>query len=193
MKIILATKNQNKVREVQELLPNWVNLVGLGSLDLEVSWQEVGATFGDNAAIKAHAVAQAIVCAVLADDSGLCVDSLNGEPGVYSSRYAGPQASDEENIQLLLRNLKHKKDRSAYFICHLTFIEPSGNRHDFSGRIDGTIVTEPAGSFGFGYDPIFKPLGFECTFAELNAQTKNKISHRAEAMKKLNEFLSSQE
>ena len=141
--------------------------------------------------IKAKAVCEKIGLPTLADDSGICVDALNGEPGIYSARYAG-DGDDNHNNQLLLKNIEHltdKKDRSAKFVCCMVFYKPNGEIVTSMGETHGYILREPEGVNGFGYDPIFVPEGYDLTFAELGNDIKNTISHRARAVEKLCQFL----
>lgn len=193
MKILLATRNVHKTREfAEQLRPDFeiFDLTGAGDL-AEIA--ETGNTFEENATIKALAVSR--LCSneiVIADDSGLEVDSLGGAPGIYSARYAGEHASDAENIEKLLRQLEKvaASGRSARFRCVIAASNNGELLQVVSGEIAGRIAPSPRGENGFGYDPIFIPDGFKETFAELPSDLKNRISHRAVASEKLRRFLS---
>lgn len=178
---IACTGNPHKVEELHELLPE----LALRPLPAgTVLPPEIGATFLDNARIKAHAGhAMWPDSWVLADDSGLVVESLRGAPGVHSARFAGEDASDRDNTRLLLQRLEgmDAHDRIAHFVCVLVLIAPDGNETVAEGRVDGTIAREPRGEQGFGYDPVFVPQGEQATFAELGAEAKARLSHRARA------------
>ena len=188
MKIILATGNPGKAREFADLF---------SAYDIEIVVPEVmpdvdenGATFAENARIKAHALYDLCGETVIADDSGLCVDALNGRPGIYSARYAEP---GKRRIKVLdeLKDVA-PQNRTARFICALCLIEKGGKITECEGVCEGTIIDRSRGTNGFGYDPIFKPVGFNQTFAELTQDDKNQISHRAVAVKKLTELLGAQ-
>jgi XTP/dITP diphosphohydrolase len=189
MKICFASHNANKVKEMNSIMPDGITIVGLEELGVIEDIEETGTTLEENSKIKASYVYQKHKMPVFADDSGLLVNTLNGEPGVFSARYAGPERSDDSNMNLLLSNLENKPDRSAFFKTVITFIDPDGGIHQFDGTIDGEITHEKRGNNGFGYDPIFQPAGYTQTFAELNAEVKNRISHRAKAVQKLLEYL----
>ncbi|MBF8271825.1 MAG: rdgB [Magnetococcales bacterium] len=154
--------------------------------------EENGETFADNADLKARAIAAHTLRYALADDSGLVVEALGGAPGIHSARFAGPGASDEQNLQLLLRNLKENtgSDRKARFECVLSLCDPQGHIERFSGVVNGDIVAEPRGANGFGYDPVFVPEGERETFAEMPAWRKDQISHRGRALSALAQTLS---
>lgn len=177
MKLIVATHNPNKVREIGEILPGW---------DIEAedsSVEETENTFAGNAMLKARALATRHPGAwILADDSGLEVDALGGAPGVRSARYAGEDGNTAKNNALLLKNLEGVSDRRAHFTCAVALISPDGIEKVVEGRCDGTILAAPSGAGGFGYDPLFVPNGFTRTFAELSAAEKNAISHRGRAL-----------
>jgi len=192
MKIVLATGNQHKLREFQQIL---------ASKTLEIISQndfadcpeviEDGSTFEENALKKARAIAAHTKCITMADDSGLEVDALMGEPGIYSARYAGEPGSDERNIDLLLENMRRvcEVQRGAQFVCVIAVVTPDGQELIARGLCRGLITTHPIGSDGFGYDPVFfhEPSGR--TFAQLSSDEKNSISHRARAVRNLHELL----
>ena len=181
--LIVATHNQNKLREIREILPDW-------KISAEDSAaEETETTFCGNALLKARALKIKYPDDwILADDSGLEVDALGGAPGVRSARYAGEDGNTAKNNALLLRNLAEVVDRAAQFTCALALIAPGGREYTFEGHCRGTIRREAHGGGGFGYDPLFVPTGYERTFAELSAAEKNAISHRGRALAQLKEF-----
>ncbi len=182
-KLVLATHNKGKVREIGALLePLGIAVVSAGELDLPEP-EETGATFAENAAIKALASAQASGLLALADDSGLAVNALGGEPGIYSARWAGPEKDFSLAMRAVHDKLGDAADRSGAFICVLALAWPDGKVETFEGRIDGEIVWPPRGDKGFGYDPIFVPAGWEQTFAECDPAEKQAVSHRARAFR----------
>ena len=185
MIVYFASHNQNKVREIASLAPKGIEIRGLSDLGISEDIAETGKTMEENSRIKAAYVFNKHQVPVFADDSGLEVDALDGEPGVYSARYAGPQKDDQQNIDLLLNNLEEINNRSAQFKSVITFIDQSGSEKQFIGTVKGAIGTERKGSNGFGYDPIFTPLGYDRTFAEMTDHEKNSISHRAKAFEQL--------
>lgn len=187
MELLLATRNAHKTREFAQLLGNEFKVVDLNSFPQVQAAEETGSTFAENAIRKAISASEKIVDLVLADDSGLEVDALGGAPGIYSARYAGENATDEQNVTKLLRELESIRDRSARFRCVLALARSGKLLGTFEGVAEGVIVDAPRGSAGFGYDPIFAPNGFEQTFAEL--PQKNQISHRAKAIGALREAL----
>jgi XTP/dITP diphosphohydrolase len=196
MRFFLATGNRHKLEEVGAILSTVRPDIRVESADVlggMPTVDESGASFLDNARIKAHALEHRSLegGSVLADDSGLCVDFLGGEPGVYSSRYAGLGASDEVNTRLLLDRLRGvpTEQRTAHFRCVIVLLEPGGGERVFDGRCHGRIAIEPSGKGGFGYDPVFVPSGHEISFAQLPASEKNRISHRAVALKSLGEWV----
>lgn len=190
MKICFASHNTNKVKEMNEIMPDGISIVGLDDLNITEDIAETGSTLEENSEIKASYVYDRLGIPVFADDSGLLVKSLNGEPGVYSARYAGPERDDNNNMNLLLENLKHHEDRSAEFQTVITYIDQNGSKKQFKGIVEGQIIKEKRGNNGFGYDPIFQPLNHEVTFAEMSHQLKNQISHRANAVQQLLDYLS---
>ena len=189
MKIILATHNENKVKELNSILSNspieFVSLKQIGWLDDIV---EDGKTIEENAWIKAETVHKSMNHAVMAEDTGLIIDALEGEPGVHSARYAGPQRDDKKNIKKVLNKLAGRTDRSARFKTVIALII-NEERHQFTGVCEGRISELILGNNGFGYDPIFMPEGHRYTFAELSSDIKDKISHRALAVDSMMRFL----
>ncbi|HDZ06327.1 hypothetical protein LCGC14_0148530 [marine sediment metagenome] len=190
MKLVFATHNPNKSKEVQQLVPSQIELINLETIGCTTDIPETANTLEGNAKLKADFVTNNYQLSCFADDTGLLVNSLNGEPGVYSARYAGTQADSNANMDKLLANLSSKKDRSAYFKTVIA-LNLNGKTHIFEGKIEGVITVNKRGENGFGYDPIFQPNGYEETFAELPLSIKNKISHRAKAFKKLITYLNS--
>ncbi|SFR74917.1 non-canonical purine NTP diphosphatase [Maribacter stanieri] len=190
MKLVFATHNPNKLKEVQQLVPNQIELINLETIGCTTDIPETADTLEGNAKLKADFVTNNYQLSCFADDTGLLVNSLNDEPGVYSARYAGTQADSNANMDKLLTNLSSKKDRSAYFQTVIA-LNLNGKTHIFEGKIEGVITASKRGENGFGYDPIFQPNGYKETFAELPLTIKNKISHRALAFKKLITYLNS--
>ncbi len=188
MKLIFATHNKNKAKEVKSLMPSFIELLSLDDINFNEEIEETAETIEDNALLKATTIYEKTGINCFADDSGLLVDALNGEPGVYSARYAGEQKNDQDNMQKLLHELNDKPNKNAHFKTVMALII-DGKEHLFEGKIEGKIITEKLGSNGFGYDPIFVPDGYNETFAQLDSETKNKISHRARALQKMLEFL----
>ena len=187
MKIILATHNINKIKEIKALLNDKnIEVVSLLELNDHEEIIENGSNFLENAIIKAKAIATKYQTITLADDSGLLVSALNDEPGIYSARYSGK--SDYHNNLKLLDNLKGEKKRDARFVCCLALVTPSGDIKSFEGVLKGTIASEIIADQGFGNDPIFIPKGYQLTLDLLGSEVKNKISHRAIA---LNKFINS--
>jgi len=190
MKLIFATHNQNKLKEVQQLLPDKISLLGLTDLNCTKEIPETGTTLNENAIIKVSYVKYHYDGNCFADDTGLEVEALNGEPGVYSARYAGEHNDAELNMQKLLNNLKGKTNRKAQFRTVIA-LNIKGKQHLFEGICKGEILLEKQGNSGFGYDPIFKPEGFDTSFAEMSLEQKGEISHRGIAIAKLIAFLES--
>ena len=189
MQICFASHNEHKVKEIGEMVPAGITILGLSALGITEDIAETGATFEENSHIKASYVYERKGIPVFADDSGLSVKSLGGEPGVYSARYAGEARDDDANMDLLLSRLQDESDRSAAFHTVITLIDEGGKSHQFKGAVQGTIHDVKRGTNGFGYDPIFIPKGYDKTFAELPTEEKNRISHRAKAVQKLLEYL----
>lgn len=187
-KLILATHNKGKVREIGALLaPYDIEVISVADLNLPEP-EETGATFAANAALKAEAAARASGLPALADDSGLVVNALGGAPGIYSARWAGPDKDFNVAMERVNRELGGNPDRSAAFVCTLAlacFDNMKIKTDIFEGRVEGTLVWPPRGDKGFGYDPMFIPLSYKETFAEMDATAKQAISHRARAFKKL--------
>lgn len=189
MTLYFATHNHNKLREISKLLPEGLNLLGLGDLNLHEEIPETAETIAGNSLMKTQYVYQKHGVACFGDDTGLVVDALNGEPGVYSARYAGPQKDSNDNMDLLLSRLLGHANRSARFVTVITYIDINGETKQFTGVAEGVITPSKSGREGFGYDPIFQPKGFDVTFAEMSAEEKNEISHRARAFKQLVDYL----
>lgn len=188
MKIILATQNQGKIRELQELLADeTIDILSLRNIEDWEDVEENGVTFAENAALKARAAVKKTGLIALADDSGLEVDALNGAPGVYSARYAGEPKDDERNIDKLLQQLESTSDgkRTARFRCALVVVTPEGEEFLTEGTVEGQILRERRGQDGFGYDPLFYVPEYAQTMAELTLTEKNKLSHRAQAFRKV--------
>lgn len=191
-KLLVATKNRGKTKEIKELIGDFFDdVLTLSDFNENINIIEDGKTFEENALKKAKTIYSLYKLPTLADDSGLEVDALDGRPGVYSARYAGENATDEEKIKKLLEELKNipEEKRGAQFVCVLTFIDENGRVYQTKGICRGKIGFEPKGVNGFGYDPIFIPEGYNATFAELESKEKNKISHRAKAFEKLKTIL----
>ncbi|WP_291287589.1 non-canonical purine NTP diphosphatase [Flavobacterium sp.] len=190
MKLVFASNNKNKIKEIQSILPESIKIVSLEDIGCFEEIEETANTIEGNAILKANYVTQKYGYDCFADDSGLEVTALNGEPGVYSARYAGKQRNADDNMNKLLDALKDKSDRSAQFKTVIT-LNLNGEQHLFTGIVKGTITLEKTGGQGFGYDPIFQPENYSQTFAELPLETKNKIGHRGKATQQLIDFLSS--
>lgn len=184
MKIVVATANAGKVREIKEIFSN-EEIVSMKEMGIDIDIEENGTTFEENALIKARTVAKLCDCPVLSDDSGLCVDALDGAPGIYSARYAGVDKTDEERCQKLLFEMKDKTNRTARFISAVALCYPDGRELTAEGRVEGEIGFEPVGKNGFGYDPIFISHELKKTFALATSEEKNSISHRKRALEKL--------
>lgn len=190
MKICFATNNAKKIEEVKAALGSDFEIVSLQDIGCFEELPETGYTLDYNAFEKARFVKTNYGVDCFADDTGLEVDALNGEPGVYSGRFSGEPRSDERNIELLLEKIEGKNDRKARFRTVIALIL-DGNEYKFEGIAEGEIISEKVGVGGFGYDPVFKPSGFDRTFAELSLDEKNEISHRGKAVKALISFLGS--
>ncbi len=189
-RIVLASSNPGKLRELQSLLPSEVEVVSAAEAGVTLP-PETGSTFAENALLKARAAAQQSGLIAIADDSGLEVDALGGEPGVRSARYAGPRASDADNIALLLKRLEGVPEgrRTARFRAVVALAAPDGSEFLGEGVLEGQIVLAPRGQGGFGYDPVFQPLGENRTVAEMTLEEKNRVSHRARALRQVIEAL----
>ena len=188
MKLVFATNNLNKLKEVQLLVPEHITLLSLKDIGCTEDIPETANTLEGNAQLKANYITKKYNLPCFADDTGLLVNVLNGEPGVYSARYAGEQKSSEDNMNLLLEKLKNRTDRSAHFKTVIA-LNINNTQTLFQGIAKGEITKTKEGLEGFGYDPIFKPEGYNKTFAELSIKTKNLISHRGKAMIQLMEHL----
>jgi XTP/dITP diphosphohydrolase len=187
MRLVFASNNANKIKEIQQLVPDAIQIVSLQDIGCPEEIPETADSIEGNAILKANYVTEKYGFNCFADDSGLEVDVLNGEPGVYSARYAGEPKNDDNNMNKLLLNLKDKTNRKANFktvIC----LNVEGEQHLFTGIINGKIIDEKVGNNGFGYDPIFVADGYTKTFAELSMEEKSSISHRGQAVKQLVTF-----
>lgn len=181
--VVLATRNQGKIKEFQELLKGYpVDLKSLADFGPVPEAVEDGATFDDNAYKKAHFTAKVLGLPAISDDSGLTVEALDGRPGVHSARYAGDQATDQDNIAKLLGELQGVANRKAAFECVISIAVPSGPALTYEGRCEGEITQAPQGQGGFGYDPVFYHAGLGKTFAEATMAEKNTVSHRGKAL-----------
>ncbi|HUC63409.1 MAG TPA: RdgB/HAM1 family non-canonical purine NTP pyrophosphatase [Alphaproteobacteria bacterium] len=184
-KLVIASHNAGKVRELAELLaPFDVAVTSSAELGL-VEPEETGATFEANAELKATEAANVSGMPALADDSGLVVPALDGAPGINSARWAGPGRDFRPAIARIEREMRHKHDHQAFFVCVLSLAWPDGHIESFEGRAEGMLVFPPRGAKGFGYDPIFQPTGYQITYAEMEPAAKLAINHRADAFKKL--------
>ena len=188
MKLVFASHNQNKVNEIKSLLPKTVDVLSLTDIGFLDEIAETGLTLDENSQIKARTVFEKTGYFCFADDTGLEIEALNFEPGVFSARYAGDQKNDSENIEKVLLNLQGITNRNARFRTVITLLIGQ-DEYYFEGRVDGKIIMEKRGEFGFGYDPIFIPEDESRTFAEMTLEEKNQFSHRARALQKMIEFL----
>ena len=183
MKFVLATHNPGKLKEMGDILARFgVEVVSPKDLGITVDVEETGATFAENAMLKAKAICAAAHLPAIADDSGLCVDALNGGPGVYSARYGGDGLDDRGRYMLLLNNMRGQTTRAAHFACAIACAFPNGDTLTAEGRCDGTIAFAPMGEGGFGYDPVFFVPEKAKTFGQLTAEEKSAISHRGRAL-----------
>ena len=188
LELVFATNNRNKLIEAQQLLPDTIKLLSLADIGCNEEIPETAETLAGNAQLKADYVTQRYGYDCFADDTGLAVAALGGAPGVYSARYAGEDCTPEDNIQKLLTELKNTVDKRANF-CTVIALNLKGKQHLFEGICEGEILHEKQGEQGFGYDPIFRPLGFATSFAEMTLAEKGQISHRGKAVTKLVAFL----
>lgn len=198
MKLVLASKNQKKMKEMSQILSHLgVEVCLQADVGVDIEVEETGTTFEENSLLKARAVMEATGLPAIADDSGLCVDALNGAPGVYSARYGGEGLDDAGRYRLLLENMKGQSPRTARFVSVITCCFPNGDVLTARGECEGTIAFAPMGEGGFGYDPVFFLPGLKKTFAQLTAEEKNAISHRGKALEvfkaKLEEYLKNKE
>lgn len=190
-KLVLATRNQGKIEEfrriLEELAPGQIDLIGVDQFPHLVDVDETGSTFEENSLLKARYTSEATGLPAIADDSGLCVDALNGDPGIYSARWAGTHGDDRANLEKVLDQLKDVPDenRTAYFICVASLVLPDGRQKVAEGRFEGHILHSPVGNNGFGYDPIFQPLGMSISSAQMSAEEKDLVSHRGKSLRSL--------
>lgn len=188
--VVFASHNAGKIKEIKELLqPFGINVKS--ALDIELpDVEETGSTFAENSLLKSQTIAELTGLPCIADDSGLCVDALNGAPGVYSARYA-PNRDFDKGMEKLLAEMAQSpnKSRKAHFSCVISLAFPNGGYELFEGRVDGHIATEKQGNGGFGYDPLFIPDGFAKSFAQMSNDEKNQVSHRGRAVEKLKAYL----
>ena len=190
MKVVLASKNAHKLQELQDILSaQGVEVILESAAGVDVEVKETGTTFEENSLLKARAVMEASGLPAIADDSGLCVDALNGGPGVYSARYGGEGLDDKGRYTLLLQNMRGQTTRAAHFACAIACAFPNGDELTAEGRCDGTIAFAPMGEGGFGYDPVFFVPEKAKTFGQLTAEEKSAISHRGKALKAFSEKL----
>jgi XTP/dITP diphosphohydrolase len=188
MQLVFASNNKNKIKEIQQLLPKSIEILSLESIGCDEEIPETADTIEGNAILKANYVTSNYGYDCFADDTGLEIDALNGEPGVYSARYAGEQKNSNDNMDKVLKALANSNNRKAQFKTVIA-LNLKGKQHLFTGIAKGQITTKKSGNNGFGYDPIFQPDGYPETFAELALETKNQISHRAKATQLLLSFL----
>ncbi len=188
MKLVFASNNKHKIQEIKQLLPHTFEIISLEEIGCFEDIPETADTIEGNAILKADYVTQKYGLPCFADDSGLEVEILNGEPGVFSARYAGEQKNDNDNIKKLLYELQDKTNRKAQFKTVIT-LNLNNEQHLFTGIIKGQIISEKRGTNGFGYDPVFVAENSDKTFAELTSEEKNKVSHRSKAVEKLVDFL----
>lgn len=188
MKIIFASNNKNKVQEIQNQVPKSIQIVTLEEIGCTEDIAETGKTLEENAIIKANYVTEKYGLPCFADDTGLEIDALNGEPGVYSARYAGEDKNADKNMDLVLEKLNNSTNRKAQFKTVIA-LNINNQQHLFTGIVEGEIRNEKTGTNGFGYDPIFEPENLGKTFAEMSLEEKNKLSHRGRAVEQLIDFL----
>lgn len=188
MKLVFASNNRHKIKEIQNLVADSIKILSLEDIGCFEEIQETADTIEGNAILKANHVTEKYGYDCFADDSGLEINYLNGAPGVYSARFAGEQKNDHDNIDKVLNELKNSDNRKANFKTVIA-LNLNNQQHLFTGIIDGTITTTQKGTQGFGYDPIFQPVDYDITFAEMNQEEKSAISHRGLAVKQLLQFL----
>ncbi|UXR32049.1 XTP/dITP diphosphatase [Staphylococcus simulans] len=187
--LVIATNNKGKINDFKVIFPEY-NVIGISELISDFDVEETGTTFEENAKLKSEAAAKALGKRVIADDSGLTVDALNGKPGIYSARYAGEDKDDNANIEKLLEKLKgNSRHRTAEFVCVISMSAPGEETVTFEGTVSGVITMEKLGEHGFGYDPIFYVPRMHKTMAQLTDQEKGEISHRRQAIDKLKAYL----
>ena len=188
-KLVLATRNQGKIVEFRRILdalaPGAIELIGVDQFPDLVDVEETGSTFEENSLLKARYTCQATGLPAIADDSGLCVDVLNGDPGIFSARWAGSHGNDQANLEKVLAQLKDVPDekRTARFMCVASLVMPDGREHVAEGRFEGHILHAPVGENGFGYDPIFQPVGLSISSAQMSAEEKDLVSHRGKSLR----------
>jgi XTP/dITP diphosphohydrolase len=190
-KLVLATRNQGKITEFRRILdalaPGAIELIGVDQFPDLVDVEETGSTFEENSLLKARYTSHATGLPAIADDSGLCVDALNGDPGIFSARWAGEHGNDRANLEKVLDQLKDIPDdkRTAHFMCVASLVLPDGRHQVAEGRFDGHILHAPVGDNGFGYDPIFQPVGLSISSAQMSAEEKDVLSHRGKSLRSL--------
>lgn len=190
-KLVLATRNQGKVIEFRRILddlaPGQIELIGIDQFPDLVDVDETGSSFEENSLLKARYTSQATGLPAIADDSGLCVDVLNGDPGIFSARWAGVHGDDQANLEKVLDQLKDVPDglRSAHFMCVASLVLPDGRQQTAQGRFEGQILRAPVGTNGFGYDPIFQPQGLSISSAQMSAEEKDLMSHRGKSLRSI--------
>jgi XTP/dITP diphosphohydrolase len=190
-KLVLATRNQGKITEFRRILdalaPGAIELIGVDQFPDLIDVEETGSSFEENSLLKARYTSKATGLPAIADDSGLCVDALNGDPGIFSARWAGSHGNDLANLEKVLEQLKDVPDekRTAHFMCVASLVLPDGREQIAEGRFDGHIVRAAIGDQGFGYDPIFQPLGMVITSAQMSAEEKDLLSHRGKSLRSL--------
>lgn len=188
-KLVLATRNQGKIVEFRRILdalaPGAIELIGVDQFPDLVDVEETGSTFEENSLLKARYTCQATGLPAIADDSGLCIDALNGDPGIFSARWAGSHGNDQANLEKVLDQLKDVADekRTAHFMCVASLVLPDGREQVAEGRFEGHILHAPVGENGFGYDPIFQPLGLSISSAQMSAEEKDLVSHRGKSLR----------
>ncbi len=188
-RLVIATRNAGKIAEFRRILDaisqGAVELVGLGEFENLVDVEETGATFEENALLKARYTAQMTGLPSISDDSGLCVDALDGAPGIFSARWAGAHGNDKANLEKILEELRDVPDRErgAHFICAAALVMPDGREVVKEERFEGSILRSPVGDQGFGYDPIFSPLGMQISSAQMSAEEKDAVSHRGKSLR----------
>jgi len=190
-KLVLATRNQGKITEFRRILdalaPGAIELIGVVQFPDLVDVDETGSTFEENSLLKARYTCHATGLPAIADDSGLCVDALNGDPGIFSARWAGTHGNDQANLEKVLDQLKDVPDekRTARFMCVASLVLPDGREQVAEGRFEGHILHAPVGENGFGYDPIFQPLGLSISSAQMSAEEKDLVSHRGKSLRSI--------
>lgn len=190
MRFVLASANPGKIREMREILSEYdIDIISRSDLGIDLDVEETGSTFMENALIKARAISEAAGLPAIADDSGLVVDALDGQPGVYSSSYGGDELDSSQRYLYLLEKMKGMEQRTARFVCTIVCVFPDGDCISAQGECRGSITNAPAGTGGFGYDPVFLVCGKDKTMSELTPGEKNEVSHRGEALRKFVDLL----